>query len=463
MSTTTNPRIITGAFSYTEDLKYSLYRASDPTVPISTQTFSAPHLLRTVTFNNMPRVNLIWKLWRVTGSGDVQVTDIFGNPLSFNFTPDRDDLIYYAPEEIIADTSVGVVSGTTSFTYDGTAGTPDWRGRVAYPEREGQGTINRSKYSWDGATGTFTILETGVTFNAFEVFNFTFDVVVQQSGLPETQPLWSAVLVVTGTTTLVAADWGKKIIIKGATPYFEITLPTAADIPENVVTYFEFARASHVNVKLKATGTTIDWGRNGARTYITGGVCENIALYKEPTTGVLRVHSFEGNFLTLGRIINTDDVGPLIEVNVQALDGSILNSTTNKRLYEDLVQQLPPAQVVNFTAWSSNRTKYSYANGTGNFHVPDRRSLYARYTDGAILPGSYIPNQIKTHEHEGTSGTLPTTLFGRGILTRNIGVYGGVNAGKTDLTGPPVDSSGNAITTGENTVETFYCNMFVLI
>lgn len=446
MSTTTNPRIAFGDMTfYSESLKYNIYKASDPTVVISTQTFAAPNTARNVTFNAMPRVNLIIKVFRVTGGGDVQV------PLTFNFTPDRDDLIYYAPVEIIVDTSIGVVSGTTSFTYDGTAGTPDWRGRVAYPEREGQGTINRSKYTWDGTTGIFTITEAEVTFGAGEVFNFTFDAVVQQSGTPPVASLWTSVEVVTGTITLTAADWGKKIIIKGASPYFVVTLPAAADIPENVVTFFEFARASHTNVKLLAVGTTIDWGRDGARTYITGGLCENIAIYKEPGTGLLRVHSYEGNFLTLGRIINTDDTGPVIEMNVQALDGSILNTGTDKRLYEDYIQKLPPSEVVNYTAWASNTTKYSFANGSGDYHIPDRRNLYARNA-GAAAAGTYQANMIKS-----TGSTLTLPLVQHTTSGTPRGVTDGPLGGSGTATVPITIGSGT-----ETRPETFVCTMFVL-
>jgi len=388
MSTTCNPRITTGAFTYTESLKYILYKASDPTVPISTQTFAFPHPQRQVTFNAMPRVNLIFKIWRVTGGGDVQV------PLTFNFTPDRDDLIYYAPVEVQADTTPGVTSGATGFTFDGTGGKPDWRGRTAYPERVGQGTMQAGvQYSWDGATATFTLLQAGDQLAPGELFNFTFNVVVQQSGTPVQPQLWTSTMVITGTTTLIGADIGKKIIIKGASPYFVITLPTAADIAEGVVTWFEFARASHVNVKLLAVGTTIDWGPNGARTYLTGGVCENLAIYKEPTTGLLRVHSFEGNWLKLGRIISTDDTGPVIECNVQELDGSDMAVATYKRLYEDYVQKLPPSQVVNYTDWAASPTKFSYSNGT-NFHVPDRRNMYARATDGSLIPGTYQADKV---------------------------------------------------------------------
>ena len=437
---TCNSRIYTGAFALiSDDLRYELYKASAPLAVVASQTFSAPHPARTVNFLGLARVNYIFRLIQETSGGDVSIID------DYNFTPDNDEVFFYSPEKVKVDITTGVTNGTTSFTFDGTAGTPDWRGREMYPERVGQGTMERDvQYSWDTATGEFNLLQPDDIFQPEEIFNITFDPLMRNGQSPVVVTPFSEVLIITGTTTLTTTDIGKKIIIKGATPYFVVTLPEGATVAENLITYFEFGTGSHVNVKIQTfSGDTIDFGK-GNLDHITGGVSERISIFWESTVGEWRVHEYDGNFLSVGRIISTDG-NTDIECNVQEMDGSNMAVATYKRLYEDFVQKLPPSQVCNYADWGTgdNNKKYSYSNGT-NFRVPDRRDLFSRNTDGSRLPGVYQDHQFPTHEHETTTGTLPTTIFGRGIVSRLIGRYFGTGTGFTDLTGPPVTSAGAA-------------------
>jgi len=250
------------------------------------------------------------------------------------------------------------------------------------------------QYTWDTVLGKFDLITADDAFQTGELFNIEFELVVQNAGSPPAQELFTDVMIVTGTTALTGADIGKKIVIKGASPYFEVSLPEGATVAEKTVTYFEWGVGSHVNVKLTTfAGDTIDWGK-GNLDHITGGVCESLALFWEASVGEWRVHSHDGNFLKLGRIISTDG-DDTTEYNVQEMDGSNLAVATYKRAYEDYVQQLPPAQVCNYADWGTgdNSRKWSYSNGT-NFRVPDRRNLYLRNTDGAILPGVYQADMI---------------------------------------------------------------------
>jgi hypothetical protein len=90
--------------------------------------------------------------------------------------PDNfDNLPYHAPVQLQAGVTVGLVAGATSFTFDGTAGTPDWRGYDIFPERIGQGTMIRGVgYSWNISTGRFDLLAGGDIFQPGEYFNITF-------------------------------------------------------------------------------------------------------------------------------------------------------------------------------------------------------------------------------------------------------------------------------------------------
>ena len=84
-------------------------------------------------------------------------------------------LPYIAPIQIQAGVTTGFISGVTSFAFDGTSGTQDWRGYDIFPERIGQGTMIRDvQYTWNISTGRFDLLQIGDKFQPSEYFNITF-------------------------------------------------------------------------------------------------------------------------------------------------------------------------------------------------------------------------------------------------------------------------------------------------
>jgi len=415
--------IFTAAFPLitTNDLKYVVYAASDPGVEVASQTFSPVHPARTVSFPGLNRINYIWKLLEMNG------ITVVAERASFNVVPDNSEFRYKSPIEIQTDLTPGIVNGATSFVFDGTGGTYDWRGWNIFTERVGMDTMQRDvEYSWDSVTGTFTLLLSGDSFQPTEKFNFEFELLIQtSSGVPPAE-LFSGVMIVTGTTTLVAGDAGKKIIIKGASPYFVITLPDISVTPASVPFYFESGVGSHVCVRIATAGSdVIDWMK-GSRTDLKIGPCEYLTLYKNTDGGAKwRVHDYEGNFLKVGRIITTDaDIAD--EYNAVEMDGSSLSINNYARLYEDFVQQLPPSQVVNFGDWATgdNKYKFSYASG-GLFKVPDRRNLFDRNSDGSVLPGVYSADKVGPISgatatiNKGNSYTGPpnNNIFGNGAAS----------------------------------------------
>ncbi len=429
--------IYTGAFPLitVNSLKYSVYLQSDPLVEVSAQTFAAPHAARTVSFPGLVRANYIWKLTEMNGATPVRTIG------SFNIVPENDtDVTYYEPKEIIADITTGLTSGTNTFTFDGTGGTEDWRGREIYVERVGQGTMQKNaQYSWDTVTGIFTLLETGDVFQPNERFNVEFGLVVTTSSGGVIEPLFfKSVMEVTGTTTLVSGDAGKKILINGASNYFVITLPSLASTPTLKPFFFEAGIGSHINVRIKTDGSdVIDWGK-GTRSDVKIGVCESIALYKH--NGKWRVHDANGNFLTVGRIISSD-ADPVDEYNCLLMDGSSLSVDSYARLYEDFVQQLPPSQVCNFGdhGTGDNKYKFSYASG-GLFKIPDRRNLFERNSDGSNLPGAYSADKVgpitgnaTVTKGYGYSGGPNSTRFGSGFANpADIAHTISINTGNTE-------------------------------
>lgn len=81
------------------------------------------------------------------------------------------------PVMIQVDHTTGVVNGTAGFTFDGTAGTYDWRGYDIYVERPGQGTLVKNvAYTWGIFDGIFALI--GNTLQPDEYFNVTFSLPV---------------------------------------------------------------------------------------------------------------------------------------------------------------------------------------------------------------------------------------------------------------------------------------------
>jgi hypothetical protein len=77
--------------------------------------------------------------------------------------------------QIQVDVTAGLVNNTTSATFDGTSGKPDFRGYKIIPERLGTGTMWAADYSWNAATGFWQLLNTGDKFQPLEKFNISFE------------------------------------------------------------------------------------------------------------------------------------------------------------------------------------------------------------------------------------------------------------------------------------------------
>lgn len=424
-------------------MRYTIYKKSNLAAIFQSQSFAPPHNARTVTFPALPKDNYRYILQEVLPD---DVTVIRQMDL-YDFVPGANDIIYYSPIEIQADFTVGMISATNTFTFDGTAGTFDWRGRDIYPERVGQGTMQKGiQYSWDKINGIFLLLQTDDVFAPGELFNIEFGIISTTfDGILPTS-LFSGVLIISGATTLTAADIGKKIIIKGASSTFDITLPDASLCPDAIPTYFESSIGNHINVRIKTVGgQLIDWLK-GARVDIKIGVCESISIYKEPLINGWRIHEADGNFRTVGQFIISDGDITANQFNCLLLDGSAKNTDVYCRLYEDFVQKLPPAQLCSFATHGvgDNIRLFSLASG-GQFFVPDLRNLYIRNWDGTNLAGAYMSDTSFDHRHETTIGLLPTTLFGRGSVARLRGTYEGSGTGVTELTSAPIKSDGGDI------------------
>lgn len=379
--------IITAAFpTISGNLRYVVYKSAEYPAELASQTFSAPHAERTVTFTGLEAPqNFIWKLLQ----GTQQLA-------SFNFVTKPDvNVSYKAPVEIEVGVTPGFTADTTTAVLDGTSGTDDWRGYELRLERIGQGTVTRDvsvRYTWDSATGTITLTEPDVKFQAGEFFNAEFDLIVSPTGGGvSAQDLFTNTVVVTGNTTLTADDIGKNVIIQGAGDYLEVTLPDISLVTGSKLIYFESGRGSHKCCKIKTvSGQLIDWlSPLGDRVKINMGQSELIALYRQKDTTVWRVMHPYGNYSTVGSLVYSD-LSESSMLNALLCDGRSVSVNAYARLYEEHVLQLDPSQVCAYSAHGTgdNNKKFSFSSG-GFFRIPDLRNLFLRNSNGTNKPGDY--------------------------------------------------------------------------
>lgn len=391
-------------------MKYALYKNTDLSTIVTAQSFPPTHNLRTVHFPGLERTNYRFRLLEVLPDDMTIVREI----LYTDFVPGASSPIFYVPKEIQVGVTAGLVAAATTFVFDGTGGTEDWRGRNIKVERVGQGTMQNSvQYSWDNVMGTFTLLQSGDTFQPNELFVVEFDLVLGNAESVAPVSAFSGVMIITGATTLVAGDIGKKIIIKGATSAFDVTLPALSGCTQNVPTYIESGIGSHKCVRfLTAGGDVIDWLK-GSRTDLKIGMCESFAIYKNIDASVAkwRIHDADGNFRTVGRFMSTF-AGEAQEFNTLECDGRLVSVADYRRLYEDYVLLLDPSLTCAYAdhGTGNNKYKFSLASG-GQFYLPDLREIYERNAGATNSPTTFLKSANKKHNHRiwGQDNSAPPT------------------------------------------------------
>jgi hypothetical protein len=404
MTTTFN--LITRPYTLiTNDVRVVLYKASDPTVIVTSQQFAAPHGQRTWTFPGLLRTNYIVKILEVNGATIVQQLD------DFTIVPDSRDIKIKQSRLIQVDSEPGLTTGNTSATFDGTAGKDDWRGWTPHIELIGAGTSKVAiDYTFDSTTGTWT---STVPFEPDVYYFVEFEPIISTGagGVPITADLWSENKVISDNTNLLTDDWGKNILLKGAAPY-EVTLPDISTVPVNKLTFFESDNNACVSLK-SSNANAINW-LEGNRTKIYIRKSESLAIYREKiddTTSRWRVKNAEGNFKRVGEVFSSyaDTI-----LNAIEFTGGQYDKNEHARLYNDHVLTQNAGNVVAYADWNANQTKFSFADATtGKFRVPNLSNLYERVTDGTKKQGDFQDEQVGKHNHRmKVWGDNPTLAYG---------------------------------------------------
>lgn len=449
---TFNFSLTTSAIVTSNNVRVALYKVSDPLAIHASDTKTGPLGVEQWSFTGLPRVPFICRIQEMSGSTVLQQYDWF------TFTPDNNEFVWQSPVWIEVGTTTGLTAGTTTFTFDGTGGKPDWtHGHDITIDRRGFGPMEKdTDFSYDPATQEFNLLTVSDVFGGGEKFFVRFEPLVQQSGISTEAGIFSSTKFITVTETLTADDAGKKIIIKGEDPYLEITLPSLALTAENRPFYFESAPGFHSCVKLiSADANKLEYPISG-KTHIFLKPGETITLFKsiDSSVSTWRVHEAEGNFKTVGiEFTSYGDPGDLI--NCVELNDTILDSEEQARLYE-FIESLPASAVCNYDDWATgnNKYKFSYKNVANEFHVPDVRGLFQRNTTDARLAGSYQDWTMADHKHIETIGNLPAPPYGETSATLSgTGTYNGTATTQRDLTSSPVNTDGTTMSASNLSTE----------
>lgn len=390
--------INTTALATSNRTRINLYKESDPTAIVDTITHDAPHDEEVWSFFDLePSTNYRYRWIEIDGSG----TTLQQYASQTFTTPAAGSVVIKPTAYLYVDATPGLTSGTTSATFDGTNGTEDYRGWDITVDMPGFGDqFPDENYTWDKATGEFTLLG-GAEFEPGVKYTFQFDPKVIATTGPVTKDSFTGIKYVTADETLLAADFGANLIqVDGAGATVELTLPDIATVAPLKLLHIKTGKGNHKSVTITSTNANAFDFMEGNRTKIYLGVREKVSIYKQLKSGVStwQVIDENGNFYSVGQLVG--EFMPVANVfnKIEAND-SAYSSLEYARLYNDYVLKLSSDEVVAFADWTANSRKFSYANGSNQFHVPDLRNLYPRAVTTGKNPGDYLDESVKGHSH----------------------------------------------------------------
>lgn len=403
-------------------IKASVLSSTSPFAVVASQIdVTAGHPARTWAFPGLPRNNYGFSLDEIDGGGLV-----VNNLALFSVVPGQiDGLLTRNDEQPQVDVTPGFVSGTNTFTFDGTAGKPDYIGWEIVPSEVTGGRsilVRGLDYSWDSLTGIFTLLTVGEVFNNGAYFNIHFEPIQQSAGNSYPTITDFEINLVTVDTAIDETYFGKKLLVEPAGVYCEIILPDIATVVDGRKMMVEIGGSGIKCCKFIPNGADVI---NFLRGNLLAMNNESFGIYKfsRPTLDPeWRVCEAEGNFKTVGTSISDDNEDADVW-NRHLFNGSSLSAKQYARLYNEFVLQLPASQVVNYDDHATGNNKYlwSLANSAdpGNvdkFLIPDRRGLFER-NNNAGKPGDYTDDSIKS---TGLNLTLPLVQHTASAAPRGV-------------------------------------------
>lgn len=384
------PTVVLDAYSkaypsITLRLRASVFLETDPSALVATIIEVGSHPTRIWHFPGLPRANYGFSL---------DVLDAGGTPIQnlalFATVPGQiDGQLTRKDEQIKVGTTPGFDAGLQTVVFDGTGGKPNYIGWSIVPsELTGRGILEVGlDYSWDPASGTFTLLQVGDILANNTTYNIHFDPgqTVAGGSVPTVKDY--STRLVTATGNIDVTDFGNNIIVEPVGSYIELTLPDITTIPQGRDLQVETSSILGASVKC------VKILPNGADTiaFLRGNIFilnnESLVIYRfrrPDLSNEWRVRPIEGNFKNVGQLVSDDAIESGVFCK-QLLDGSEGDVLKHARIYNEHVLNLPAIQVCNFDDWSTgnNHYLYSLANSSdpgnaGKFMFPERRDLYER-------------------------------------------------------------------------------------
>lgn len=444
-----NPQIsISAAPGVTQYLYLVLYEALTPTVPVANSGQLAPphNSSRQLVFYNLRPVIHLASLFITNG------VDVVGTLIA-NFELDpRFPAVEIRPDwHIYADETDGFESGTNFFAdpteyLDGWDYSLEVRGfgtldpdtdkqelRVATPSPSGY-TIP----SLDGGESTYVIQP-----GEHHVIHFKPKISIY-TPVDTGGELFTGTEIITADYAVPAGKAGVMHQLQSATSTLALTLPNIAMVPANKLFLFNSQGGQHINAVIDVEGSNdevIEW-LGGELSQLILGQSEQLWLYRwinpddNTDTRWLVAHALEDT-RSVGQKVYSDIKEDLI--NMLFADGRELDREVYARLWA-YVQTLPADMLVDEATWNAandvNKGKYSTADGSSTFRIPDLRIKgFLRGVDGSgRLAGSLQVEMVGPHRHFGfvdkqigPTGSFPPTLT---AINAPVKIYSKDGSGK---------------------------------
>lgn len=441
--------IKTSALSFSGYAIYRVVESADPLVEISRQAFPAPHAERGVTFSPLRPVMHQVQLWE---SSDGTALDTLRGSLSCDASINNELQVTLIEIEVDRG-GAGLVVGDTGDPVAGTGEYLDARmlGQTYTIMERGSGTLKLSEFTDNTSHGGFAFTG-GNTFNPGDTFFIT---IYGSTTVTETETSTDEdVIEESADITLSATHYGKLVAATGTDPLQVFTFPSLAGIPDKTKFSFSTQYGSFNYLKLQfAFGDTV---------LFNGQTKNAIYLAREERLdcivkdGIFYIKYYDGRVRQRGQLYGDymQRTGTLLA------DGTSYSKADYEGLYDWLLNDAPSALKCTYAAWAAssilngdtvylNKGLFAFDAVGETFKVPFVEGMFERYlktTDAERSPnsaGGYQGKMMQNHRHEGTIGTLVSSLFGRGVLARLRGLYSTSASGVTDLTGDPVDSTGS--------------------
>lgn len=468
----------------------TIYNSTAPDTAVASQAFALPYSNpQPVTFTNVTSGVYIVIVW-------LNTTGVPGGTVAYQYiyNPSYQNATERADEYLICGLTSGFPDGATGYT-DAT-----WVGWLVtvYRRANGGPMIDAAVQPVNGEInfspgGGFTLVDPSNAFDDGEVVVVQFQPQItteSEMNTPNAGILWGGETDITVDTVLDNTAMGKYLIIAGANPVVNVTLPPISTVPDGTLIGFLCEGGSGTtNLAanlIPAGGDQIIWLNDFFTNSDPLSMCQSEELWMASYNGNWRVHMADGGWRHVGEFVET--LGSNNQ-NVVQLNGAVLLRAQYPRLWRWVNKKLDGTMLITDTQWLLQNTtggsaqfkmypncgRFSTGDGSTTFRVP----LFVQQND-TLSPANVMAGGFRraVPVANGAAGNLSRDKvgnFGAQIQGRII-AKSGTNNQVTVLSAGPTDRdlgpnnvtlpfSGQDINTGALNNETtpFYTTNYLFI